>query len=687
MEPGEAREEIIDPGREGEELTEDAESVSSEETPEFVDSRTDTIHFEDSVSGLAAAEGGAGSWVRPIGGANPLGEGARARLYEEYLRYDMATGERVIPPPLLPCHPVHPYQDKLESGYRTREEPSSMRGVGSWEHGGWTSLRPPHMASTPWSGAREGTLVELEGALGRLDEEQEGGRPPPPPQNDGEWPPQPPASAPYGEVPRQGINSPPAEIEGNNPFHKPDDFRQFNPSSTNARTNRTGEAGGSFGPTLGEQRPTRRPESPTRYHLGERRVVLSEDTSPGTVYENLGTRTLLTGELRSVREPPTQEEASPRAHNVHIPDYFGIMGRNERERPVWPARNPAEPGMTTPLCPTTHGPRIDHPPHLPVYSEGRLPVAYPRTMYPWTPADRTHTTNEPHPWPIYTSPGYIRHPTPVPTGGLSTFPPFRPVMPSRSQARDVPRRKDVPMPRFDGTGDLKEFLLQFDAGARWNGFSPTEMGIRLACSLYGEARGCLSVLDPSMGWEYESLKGVLISQYDPPGLAATSAVELWGRRQLEGESAVKFGSALRKLALKAYPEERIGEQVLIGLFIKGLRTPDAKRAVHMNKPSTLTEAMTFAHTYESWDPQGRPKPRGPVQTVANQGAPVLATQEPATQPREYLCWACGDPGHLKYRCPQLTEEERRAAYDQFAAIKLRRQRAAGAGGSGKTPLN
>ncbi len=247
------------------------------------------------------------------------------------------------------------------------------------------------------------------------------------------------------------------------------------------------------------------------------------------------------------------------------------------------------------------------------------------------------------------------------------------------------RRKEMAVPRYDGTGDLGDFLVQFEAAAAWNRFTEEEKGMRLACSLGGEARSCLSVLEADQQWDYETLKEVLESHFEPAGAAATSMVELWTRRCKEGESAVAYGNSMRKLVKKAYPGEKVGESILIGLFIKGLRSVDLRRAVHLSKPRTLTEAITYAHTYESWDGQSKTaKPKPGVNAVgAHAGAPQPAVPEkrPPFQrpPGEILCWHCGESGHLRFRCSKLSEEERQAAYQLYQETRQRRQAAAARG--------
>jgi hypothetical protein len=255
------------------------------------------------------------------------------------------------------------------------------------------------------------------------------------------------------------------------------------------------------------------------------------------------------------------------------------------------------------------------------------------------------------------------------------------------------RRREMTVPKFDGTADLSDFLVQFEAAATWNRFTDEEKGMKLACSLLGEARGCLSVLPPEDQWDFETLKDELISHYEPAGSAATSMVELWARRCKEGESAVVYGNSLRKLASKAYPGERIGEPILIGLFIKGLRSVDVRRAVHLSKPRTLSEAITFAHTYESWDAQSKAKPRAPVNAVAPGGkVPQGAGRgngQPRGPPGELICWQCGEVGHLRMHCSKLSEEERKEAIAAYYEARRKRieERAKEARKDGPPALN
>lgn len=56
----------------------------------------------------------------------------------------------------------------------------------------------------------------------------------------------------------------------------------------------------------------------------------------------------------------------------------------------------------------------------------------------------------------------------------------------------VIRRNEMKPPKFDGSCEIKEFFVQFDQVARWNGWTVGECASQLIMSLQGPARQILN---------------------------------------------------------------------------------------------------------------------------------------------------------------------------------------------------
>jgi hypothetical protein len=179
--------------------------------------------------------------------------------------------------------------------------------------------------------------------------------------------------------------------------------------------------------------------------------------------------------------------------------------------------------------------------------------------------------------------------------------------------------------KYDGKTDIRNYLVQFDLTANYNGWNDEECGLQLATSLIGEAREVLSFLPLEMASDYESLYEALMKRYAPHGRETHFTVQLWNRCCEKGESVATFGHAIRKLAREAYPGLSIHEQLLVDLFIKGLPTLNMRRHVHMARPRTLDAAIVLATTYEAFDTQAesgdkQKKPKGePTNQVVRKG--------------------------------------------------------------------
>ena len=166
--------------------------------------------------------------------------------------------------------------------------------------------------------------------------------------------------------------------------------------------------------------------------------------------------------------------------------------------------------------------------------------------------------------------------------------------------KQMNRREREPA-RYNGKGDWSDFLSHFEAVAKWNGWSYDEMGLQLAICLTDEAREVLSSLQGADKHDFESLVDAVTRRYSPEGRESQFSLELMNRVCKANEDVTSYGHAIRRLAYKAYPNQRIDEKLLVDWFIKGLPDRDMKRHVYLAKPSTLAEAINSAVAFEAFD--------------------------------------------------------------------------------------
>lgn len=269
---------------------------------------------------------------------------------------------------------------------------------------------------------------------------------------------------------------------------------------------------------------------------------------------------------------------------------------------------------------------------------------------------------------------------------------------------DFHRRRPKEGMKFSGKGCPKNFLLQFEILANYNGWSRAERAFELATSLTDEARDVLADLDPQSCGNYEKLRLAILNRFAPPGHSAKFAVLLWSRVMQSNETVTAFGHDLRRLAREAY-SVKIDDAVLIGLFIRGLQSVGMQRQVHLSQPRTLDEALKIASNYAVFEGSASSDVKKPKPYVSNvqaddgtqskknsnnksnsnnsgkQGkSPASSDQklqalekrlnqieqqksDSSAQPKKkkdystYTCHQCGQKGHIRYQCPEKDEQQ------------------------------
>eukprot|EP00105_Crassostrea_gigas_P043438 XP_019927586.1 PREDICTED: uncharacterized protein LOC109620175 [Crassostrea gigas] len=171
-----------------------------------------------------------------------------------------------------------------------------------------------------------------------------------------------------------------------------------------------------------------------------------------------------------------------------------------------------------------------------------------------------------------------------------------------AHSRHSKHRKEIKSPTFDGSFDIHEFFIQFEQVAKWNGWSKIECASQLIMSLRGSARHVLSEIPLTKSDNYDDLKNIFKSYFNPGENVKAYQVDFKTACRQNGETVEDFGYALKRLALKSYPHipYKYLEPHIVDQFIFGLGDIDLQKHVQFKHPSTIEKAIGLAIEYESF---------------------------------------------------------------------------------------
>ncbi|KAK3088175.1 hypothetical protein FSP39_015678 [Pinctada imbricata] len=162
------------------------------------------------------------------------------------------------------------------------------------------------------------------------------------------------------------------------------------------------------------------------------------------------------------------------------------------------------------------------------------------------------------------------------------------------------RRKQKEPDKFDGQSvDFRDYIVQFEQIANWNGWTSAEMAQQLTMNLSGEARKLLGHIEKSKLADYNRLKDVLLNRFCPPERKAAYATEFYSRVRKPNENIDEFGYALRRLWYLAFPNEGSSYVHLIKAFVNGLSDLEMKKHISLSHPETLEAAIGLAIEFEA----------------------------------------------------------------------------------------
>jgi transposase InsO family protein/predicted aspartyl protease len=167
-------------------------------------------------------------------------------------------------------------------------------------------------------------------------------------------------------------------------------------------------------------------------------------------------------------------------------------------------------------------------------------------------------------------------------------------------------RGSRPMPmkpgKFDGTGSLESFLVQFDVCARHNKWTDAEKADFLRCSLEKAATQLLWDFGAQPSAAYEELVGRLRERYGTDGQAETFRTQLHYRRQRANESLSDLLHEIRRLVVLAYPvPSNETTQILArDAYLEAMRDRELSLKVREREPKTIDEAYRTALRLEAY---------------------------------------------------------------------------------------
>ncbi|KAJ8948987.1 hypothetical protein NQ318_023011 [Aromia moschata] len=156
-------------------------------------------------------------------------------------------------------------------------------------------------------------------------------------------------------------------------------------------------------------------------------------------------------------------------------------------------------------------------------------------------------------------------------------------------------------PQFDGRSSWVNYLRQFEAAAKANGWSLAEKATALTLALRGDATDILQTLSLEEQEDYHQLVRHLEMRYGQSHLEHVYHSQLKNRYQKNNESLQEFEADIARLVRLAYSStpENVMERLAVQAFLDGLRDIETRQALTLARPSKLVDALARALEFEA----------------------------------------------------------------------------------------
>ena len=164
---------------------------------------------------------------------------------------------------------------------------------------------------------------------------------------------------------------------------------------------------------------------------------------------------------------------------------------------------------------------------------------------------------------------------------------------------------------YDGTGDLDEYLAQFDILTEINDWNFSKKALHLAASLSGAALSVLSELSSSERTDFNLLVRTLKDRFGSEYRAEVFRSRFQTKVKGRNESIAELAQSVRKLTRKAYPSasQQLLDTLSLDHFIDAISDADIRLRLMESRPSDLNAAESLAIRLESYREAERQRSR------------------------------------------------------------------------------
>lgn len=246
-----------------------------------------------------------------------------------------------------------------------------------------------------------------------------------------------------------------------------------------------------------------------------------------------------------------------------------------------------------------------------------------------------------------------------------------------------------------GSSVWAQYIQHFEACAELNEWDDCLKCKYLAILLKDQAANIFFDLDDDVKKNWNVLKAALATRLDKSTSPEFAKSEFLSRSRKPDESVVDYGNAIRHLARNAYPKltNEIRDELARDQFLRGLGGREMTIRVRQSKPSNLDEAITNALEYESIcidvanTSSGESTNVIAAATSKSERLEDMLTEmlillknkslQPevemaenrrvqnqfSTQRGTKTCWECGSSGHIRNKCPRISNGRSRVCWN------------------------